>query len=701
MKKLLFRVFLIAAVLAAAWYSYGFIKQLPDRQREVATARVRRGDVVVRTFSRGELRAVRSQTLAAPNLFGTVQVIRLAPLGSFARKGDLVVEFDDAEVQSRMEEKELELEQTEERIIKSEADLAIRNNQDEVELLRARYSVRRAELEVKRNELISAIDARKNVLNLEEARKRLDKLKSDILSRHAQAEAELAVLAETKNKAVLELQREKQRLSRVKLLSPMSGLVAIRQARSHFFFAGTTMPDIREGDELRPGMSVVDVLDLSELEVVARVGELDRANLHVGQEVIIRLDALADQEVHGKIKTLSGTASADVYSNDPAKKFDVTFEVDMRELLETLGAEPEQIERILATAEQNRKRSPSAGSSLSSRMLSGAAGGMMGGMMGGGGGDMMAAMRNMQQGGSSGGAGGDMMAAMRNMQQGGGGAGGGMGQGGEGGQASGGRRGQGGSTNMLARMTSGLSEEDRKKVQETLEKELKGKKLEDLEQSERRNIFQKLRALTGGGQQGGRSGRGSGGSDDAETGGQRSARGAGQGGSEGGGQRAGRGGGQSSFEGGLPASFGRSSGPQFTEEQVANAKLPPPPEEDSQLDVLLRPGLLADVEIIVENIPDAIYVPVYAVFDNGTKVFVKTDGRFEERAVEVLKRSESVMVISKGLEEGELVALADPNAKPGEQSEARSSGSAAGTSPMGGFGGGGMGRGGGGPRGGR
>ena len=140
---------------------------------------------------------------------------------------------------------------------------------------------------------------------------------------------------------------------------------------------------------------------------------------------------------------------------------------------------------------------------------------------------------------------------------------------------------------------------------------------------------------------------------------------------------------------------------------MANAKLPPPPEEDSQLDVLLRPGLLADVEIIVENIPDAIYVPVYAVFDNGTKVFVNVDGRFEERSVEVLKRSESVMVIAKGLEEGELVALADPNAKPGERSEAQSSGSGGGTSPMGGLGGGGagrgggMGRGGGGPRGGR
>ena len=36
----------------------------------------------------------------------------------------------------------------------------------------------------------------------------------------------------------------------------------------------------------------------------------------------------------------------------------------------------------------------------------------------------------------------------------------------------------------------------------------------------------------------------------------------------------------------------------YTEEDRKNAKLPLPPEEDSQVQVLLRPGLLADVEII-------------------------------------------------------------------------------------------------------
>ena len=121
-------------------------------------------------------------------------------------------------------------------------------------MLRARYAVRRAELEVKRNELLSAIDAKKNVLNLEEAKRRLKQLESDIKSRQEQAQAEMAVLKEKRNKANLELNRERQRLAQVKLLSPMSGLVAIRQNRQGgFFFPGMQIPDIREGDQVQPG----------------------------------------------------------------------------------------------------------------------------------------------------------------------------------------------------------------------------------------------------------------------------------------------------------------------------------------------------------------------------------------------------------------------------------------------------------------
>jgi multidrug efflux pump subunit AcrA (membrane-fusion protein) len=101
------------------------------------------------------------------------------------------------------------------------------------------------------------------------------------------------------------------------------------------------------------------------------------------------------------------------------------------------------------------------------------------------------------------------------------------------------------------------------------------------------------------------------------------------------------------------------------------------------MQVLLRPGLLADVEITVEKIPNAVYVSSQAVFEKEGKfvVFVKSGAGFEERQVKLLKRSESTVVISEGVKPGEPVALADPTAKKGgkQQQEKPESG----PSPMG------------------
>ena len=98
----------------------------------------------------------------------------------------------------------------------------------------------------------------------------------------------------------------------------------------------------------------------------------------------------------------------------------------------------------------------------------------------------------------------------------------------------------------------------------------------------------------------------------------------------------------------------------------AKAKLPPPPEEDSQLSVLLRPGLLADVEITVEKTSDSIYVPNQAIFEKDGKqfVWVENNGKFEQRTIRIAKRSETSTIIAEGLKLNETVALADPFKKP-------------------------------------
>jgi hypothetical protein len=133
--------------------------------------------------------------------------------------------------------------------------------------------------------------------------------------------------------------------------------------------------------------------------------------------------------------------------------------------------------------------------------------------------------------------------------------------------------------------------------------------------------------------------------------------------------------------------LGLSSTGQFSEKDLADAKLPPPPEEDTQLEVLLRPGLLADVEIIVEKLPNVIHIPAQALFEKDGKpmVYVRAGNRWDERLIKPLKRSESTLIVESGLNAGELVALSNPNVKPGDKKkQAGKSEGGGGGAPMGG-----------------
>jgi hypothetical protein len=126
----------------------------------------------------------------------------------------------------------------------------------------------------------------------------------------------------------------------------------------------------------------------------------------------------------------------------------------------------------------------------------------------------------------------------------------------------------------------------------------------------------------------------------------------------------------------------------YTDEDRKNAKIPLPPDQDSQVQLLLRPGLLADVEIEVEKLPGVIHLPAQAVFQKNGQflVYVRDrDGKFVPRPVQLVKQSESMMVISSGVQAGETVAMADPTADKKKNGEKKSTGAG---SAMGGMAGG-------------
>jgi len=295
----------------------------------IPTAHVQRGNLDMKVYATGELRASHSEMMTAPPIGGgSLEITHLLHTGAVVKKGDLVMEFDPTEQRYKLEQNRSELEQAEEEITKAKADAAVTAAQDKVALLKARFDVRRAELDVQKNELVSTIDARKNDLALEQAKRVLAELEQDVKSRSASGKATIALAEEKRNKARLAMDQAEQSIRKMRVSAPMDGLVALEKnpnASGGFFFGGMSLPEYREGDKVDPGRTVGQVIDPREMELAAKVGEFDRNNLKEGQTVDIALDALPGSMFHGTVKALGGMNSRQFWEAETDAKFDITI----------------------------------------------------------------------------------------------------------------------------------------------------------------------------------------------------------------------------------------------------------------------------------------------------------------------------------------------------------------------------------------
>ena len=327
------RTFVFLGVLAAGAGIVIALPTLPDRGTTVPTARITRGPLPLTVHARGDLRAGRTTTLVTPPVGGMLRIVEMVTTGQAVKKGDVVMEFDPADHQFALDQARTEVAEAEQEIAKLKADAAAQSAQDEVSLLTARFAVRRAELDASGNEFIGQIQAQKNVLSLEEAKRALEQLEEDVKSRGVTQAASMAVVQEKRNKADLAVQRARQVIESLELRAPLDGVVLVkdnRDAMGGMMIWGMAMPEYRQGDTVWPGRAVVDVIEAGRMEIRAKVDENDRANLTQGQEATVRIDSLPGEEFKARVGALSGMANrADMFEMASiTRQFDVTLQFD-------------------------------------------------------------------------------------------------------------------------------------------------------------------------------------------------------------------------------------------------------------------------------------------------------------------------------------------------------------------------------------
>jgi HlyD family secretion protein len=318
----------LAGVIGLAASSRG---SLAAKTEDVPLAIVKRGDIDLKVYATGELRASHSITLAAPAVGGdSLQIIHLVRTGQVVKKGDVIFAFDPSEQLYKIEQNRSELLQAEQEIIKAKADAAVLAAEDRVSLLKDRYNVRRDELDVQKNELVSKIDADKNILALAQAKRVLAEQEKDIESHKATGQAATYLAQEKYNKAKLGMNEAQQNLDKMRVTAPMDGLVSIQKnmnASGGFFFTGMSLPDYHEGDQVQAGSAIAQVVDPQGLDLTSKIAERDRDKVQPGLPVEVVFDALPSRVFHGNVKSVGGMSVRQFFSNNTNGNFEASIKL--------------------------------------------------------------------------------------------------------------------------------------------------------------------------------------------------------------------------------------------------------------------------------------------------------------------------------------------------------------------------------------
>jgi len=226
---------------------------------EVFVEKIQKRDLEATVRESGKVRAKTSVLLSA-NTVGHVKEVH-AREGDRVKAGQVLIQIDPTPFETAI----------------AQAEVAVRQAERSLEI--ARTNLERVKLKLEREIQLGAAGTRE----------RVDEFKADLEVGKNQLEA--ARLAVTSEKARLD--REKNEISKVRITSPIDGVVL----RANVEKGQTTLM----GTPNVPGTELMTVADLSALQIELEVGEAAILDVRAGQEARVEIDALPGRKLKGRV----------------------------------------------------------------------------------------------------------------------------------------------------------------------------------------------------------------------------------------------------------------------------------------------------------------------------------------------------------------------------------------------------------------
>lgn len=282
------------------------------------------GPFQVSITTTGELQAKNSVKIYGPNSsrqfrIYEMKIMRLVPEGTVVEKGEFVAELDRSELNTRMSDVNLELQKAQSQYEQTMLDTSLTLSKARDEQINLRYAMEEARLRKQQATYEAPSVQRQAEIDFEKAERAYAQAQTNYDTQVKQASAKMreveAEYTKTKNQfdALMEVAQE------FTILAPENGMVIYkRDWRGQKLTTGGT---VNSWDPV-----VAELPDLSIMESITYVNEVDIQKIKEGQHVRIGLDANPDKQLTGTVTQVANIGEQ--RPNSDAKVFEVAVVIN-------------------------------------------------------------------------------------------------------------------------------------------------------------------------------------------------------------------------------------------------------------------------------------------------------------------------------------------------------------------------------------
>ncbi len=235
-------------------------------------------------------------------------LLKLERPGVRVRTGDVVAQFDPQAQAQRYDDYQDSVVQLENTIKKMRADLASTKEGHDQSIRGARADWNSALLDLKTIDVRSRIDAEKFKLSAEEAEAKYKQLVAESALVDESQRAAIRSSELNRDQSRIELQRAENNVKQMTIKAPMPGIVVMQSIVRNGEFG-----QVREGDQVFPGMPFMQIVDTSSMVLNATVNQVDADKLRLGMKAMVRLDAYPDLQLSGTIEGIGAMSKTSTF----------------------------------------------------------------------------------------------------------------------------------------------------------------------------------------------------------------------------------------------------------------------------------------------------------------------------------------------------------------------------------------------------